>query len=358
MFVDPTAVTALALPLSHVFGQTILFATLLSGTKTHFLSGIPDLIPQLPSIEPTFLALVPYALEKIRKLARQALTPTAEAEALERGYAALSSAELEPAEPVAALMGGRLTDVISGGASLDATTVAFYAAHGVRLLNCYGMTETATAVTVNEPRSNRAGTVGRPIPGTTVAIADDGEVLVGGANVSRGYWGAAADKTAVDSEGWLHTGDIGELDADGYLVITGRKKEILVTSGGKNVAPTPLEDRVRLNRLVSNCMVIGDGRPFITALITLDQAQYAKWRTETADATGDLTDPRLRGAVQHAVDDANNLVSRAESIREFRIVAGDFTVQDGLLTSSLKLKRDSIIDLHGHIVDEMYAIRV
>lgn len=358
MFVDPTAVTALALPLSHVFGQTILFAGLLGGTKTHFISSIPELIPQLPSISPSFLALVPYALEKIRKIARQGLTPADEAEAIARGHTALTSTELEASEPVAGLLGGRLTNVISGGASLDATTVAFYAGFGVRLLNCYGMTETATAVTVNEPTTNRVGTVGRPIPGTTVAIADDGEVLVGGANVSRGYWGAAADKTAVDAEGWLHTGDIGELDADGYLVITGRKKEILVTSGGKNVAPTPLEDRIRLHPLVSNCIAIGDGRPFVTALVTLDQAQYARWRKETTDATDDLTDTRLTRAVQQAIDDANSLVSRAESIREFRIVEGDFTVQEGLLTSSLKLKRSNIIDTHRHLVDELYAIRV
>ncbi|WP_280253584.1 AMP-dependent synthetase/ligase [Nocardia abscessus] len=343
--------TVLALPLSHVFGQTILFACLFGGSRTHLLPGIPDLVPVLPTVRPTFLAMIPYGLEKIRKYCRTLLTDAEEREAVRRGLELLrAQAAPEPsAHPVAAALGGELRHVISGGASLDDSTVGFYAGFGVLLLNCYGLTEAATAVTVSAPETNRLGTVGRPIPGTSVAIAEeDGEVLVGGPHVSPGYWGAAASQSPVDAQGWLHTGDLGELDEDGFLRITGRKKEILVTSGGKNVAPTPLEDRIRLHPLVSNCMVLGDGRDFVAALVTLDPAQVQRWRA--AEPDGDLT-----AAVQSAIDDANSLVSRAESIRAFRIVDGDFTVEDGLSTSSRKLRRAAIADAYAADIELLYS---
>ncbi|WP_280243666.1 AMP-dependent synthetase/ligase [Nocardia abscessus] len=343
--------TVLALPLSHVFGQTILFACLFGGSRTHLLPGIPDLVPVLPTVRPTFLAMIPYGLEKIRKYCRTLLTDAEEREAVRRGLELVrAQAAPEPsAHPVAAALGGELRHVISGGASLDDSTVGFYAGFGVLLLNCYGLTEAATAVTVSAPETNRLGTVGKPIPGTSVAIAEeDGEVLVGGPHVSPGYWGAAASQSPVDAQGWLHTGDLGELDEDGFLRITGRKKEILVTSGGKNVAPTPLEDRIRLHPLVSNCMVLGDGRDFVAALVTLDPAQVQRWRA--AEPDGDLT-----AAVQSAIDDANSLVSRAESIRAFRIVDGDFTVEDGLSTSSRKLRRAAIADAYAADIELLYS---
>ncbi|WP_261567438.1 AMP-dependent synthetase/ligase [Frankia gtarii] len=331
------ATTALCLPLSHVFGQTMLFACLYAGTRTVLLPGIPELLPAMAAIRPTFLALVPYALEKIRKRVREL-----------------------PDDEIAAVFGDRLTQVICGGASLDDTTAAFFASAGVEVLNCYGLTEAATAVTVNALATNRRATVGRPIPGTTVAIADDGEVLVQGANVSPGYWSAGEravgrDATGPGEDRWLHTGDIGHLDPDGYLVITGRRKEILVTNGGKNVAPTPLEDRVRLHPLVSNCMVVGEARSFVAALITLDRATLAGWAAANgvgldgalggaADGAADGADdwrehPRLLAELQLAVDDANSLVSRAESIRKFRVLDTDFTVENGHLTPSMKLRR-------------------
>ncbi|MEC3918600.1 AMP-dependent synthetase/ligase [Nocardia sp. CDC160] len=361
-------VTALALPLSHVFGQTMLFACLFGGAATHLLPGIPELVPALPRLRPTFLALIPYALEKIRKHCRSLLSPEAEREAVAVGLLRLSEASTEGTdavdraaaehgmrrdepeaskEPVAAALGGRLRYVISGGASLDDSTAGFYAAFGTVILNCYGLTEAATAVTVSAPETNRLGTVGKPIPGTAVAIAADGEVLVSGPHVSPGYWGAAGAQNPVDADGWLHTGDIGELE-DGYLRITGRKKEILVTSGGKNVAPTPLEDRVRLHPLVSNCMVVGEGRAFVTALVTLDAERAENWLREHPGRD-------LATAVQSAVDDANSLVSRAESIREFRIVAGDFTIANGLLTSSLKLRRAAIAETYSADIDLLYS---
>lgn len=344
-------VTALALPLSHVFGQTMLFANLVGGAKTTLLPGIPELVPALARIRPTFLALIPYALEKIRKHCRSLLTEEGERQAVIDGLRALAAGVTIAADhPVGAALGGELRYVISGGASLDESTAGFYAGFGVTILNCYGLTEAATAVTVSAPETNRVGTVGRPIPGTSVAIADaDGEVLVRGPHVSPGYWGAAADNRPVDADGWLHTGDIGELE-DGHLRITGRKKEILVTSGGKNVAPTPLEDRVRLHRLVSNCMVVGEGRSFVTALVTLDAVQAEKWQSEHPGE-----DPAT--AIQAAVDEANSLVSRAESIREFRIVAGDFSSANGLLTSSLKLRRAAIAEAYSADIDQLYMSR-
>lgn len=329
------ATTALGLPLAHVFGQTVLFACLYAGTRTVLLPGIPELVGALTRLRPTMLCLVPYALEKIRKRVRDLAH-----------------------DEVAGALGGRLTHVISGGASLDDTTAAFYASAGVTILNCYGLTEAATAVTVNAPATNRRRTVGRPIPGVTVAIAEDGEVLVAGPNVSPGYWSDQQRALGRDATGpvetrWLHTGDVGRLDDDGYLVITGRRKEILVTASGKNVAPTPLEDRVRLHPLVSNCVVIGEGRSFVAALITLDPAPFAAWAQAAgidlaAGAGADderpepLEHPRLLAELQVAVDDANSLVSRAESIRAFRVVEPDFTVAAGQLTPSLKLRRATI----------------
>ncbi|HVW41667.1 MAG TPA: AMP-dependent synthetase/ligase [Amycolatopsis sp.] len=300
------ALTLLSLPLSHVFGRTILLSCVIAGTRTALLPGVPELLAALPEQRPTFLALVPYALEKIRKLGLKSF--------------------------------GRLGYVICGGASLDDTTVDYYRDHGVEILNCYGLTEAATAVTVNAPATNRKGTVGRPIPGTTVGIAEDGEVLVSGPNVSPGYWPGGTDA----DPGWLHTGDLGRLDGDGHLTITGRRKEILVTNGGKNVAPAPLEDRIRLHPKVSNCMVVGDGRSFVTALITVDGAV-------------DPADPALTEEVQSAVDDANALVSRAESIRRFRIVAGDFTIANGQLTPSMKLRRAAIEKAYAEDIAALYS---
>lgn len=321
--------TALGLPLSHVFGQTILFACLLGGSTTHLFTGVPELIQALPRVRPDFLTLVPYALEKMRKA--------------DSGGAGEK-------------WGGRLRLVISGGASLDESTARYFSENGVTILNCYGMTEAATAVTVSSPSTNRTGTVGRPIPGTEVTVAADGEVLVRGPNVSAGYWGGAAAHAVVDDDGWLHTGDLGRLDADGYLQITGRRKEILVTSGGKNVAPTVLEDRIRLHSLVSNCIVIGDGKPFVAALITLDTSAHDGW---VADSETDyaLDGDALRAELSRAVDDANSLVSRAESVRDFRVVPEDFTVASGHLTSSLKLRRADILATHADVIADIYRDR-
>ncbi|WP_018331270.1 AMP-dependent synthetase/ligase [Actinomycetospora chiangmaiensis] len=321
---DEQARTVLGLPLSHVFGRTVLFACLVGGTRTTLAPGVPELLGALPTVRPTFLTLVPYALEKMRK----------------GGVGT----------------GGALTAVISGGASLDPSTEQWATDAGITVYQGYGLTETATAATINGPGAARPRTVGRPIPGVTVALAADGEVLVAGANVTAGYWGREPEHT----DGWLHTGDLGRLDADGFLTITGRAKEILVTSGGKNVAPAPLEDRIRLHPLVANAMVLGDGRPYVTALVTVDRAALAAWAARTGhgvDTSRDdwTADPALRAEIAEAVGNANDLVSRAESVREFRILPGDLTIAAGHLTPSLKLRRAAVLAEFAADVTALYS---
>lgn len=366
LFRSATSSTLLGLPLSHIFGRSVLLACLLAGTTTGLVAGIPDLFQAAPRFRPTFLALVPYALEKIRKQCRGAVDERAERIAVEYGRALTEADDVDPTLAVAhreldrtvfaavrERLGGRCDYVICGGASLDATTDAFFAGIGVRILGAYGLTEAATAVTINEVHANRRGSVGRPIPGTTVAVTTDDEVLVSGANISPGYWPLTTPR--VDD--WLSTGDLGRLDQDGYLYITGRRKEILITSGGKNVAPTPLEDRIRLHPLVSNCMVIGEARSFVAALITVDTAALATWAADRGIHADDRPwheRPEVLAEVRTAIDDANQLVSRAESIRAFRVVSGDFTVENGQLTPSLKLRRAVIERVYAEEIAELY----
>lgn len=225
---------------------------------------------------------------------------------------------------------------------------AFYAGAGIEIFEGYGLTETTAAATVTPPLKPRLGTVGWPLPGTAVRIAEDGEVLLSGGQVFRGYWDTerGAPVPALDG-GWFATGDLGALDEDGYLTITGRKKEIIMTTGGKNVAPAPLEDWLRAHPLVGQCMVVGDNRPFITALITLEPEGLLHWRQmrkkQDVPIRELVADEELRGALQRAVDEANRLVSRAESIRKFVVLPVDFTEEGGHLTPSLKLKRDAIL---------------
>jgi long-chain acyl-CoA synthetase len=298
------------------------------GTRITPVPGFVEMLEALPRCEPTFVTLVPYALEKIRK-------------AVGAGAAGEGPAT-----------GSRLRHAICGGASLDPSTAAWFDDLGVTVYQAYGLTESATAVTVNAPDARRPGTVGRPVPGVRVGIAADGEILVAGRNVTPGYWRADGHppRPAVGADGWLHTGDLGALDGDGFLTITGRRKEILVTSGGKNVAPTPLEDRIRLCPLVSATMVVGDARPYVAALVTLDDAALGRAgldRTRDAEA--------IRAAVAEAVEAASATVSRAESVRRFRIVHGDFTVAGGHLTPSMKLRRAAIESDWAADLAELYS---
>jgi long-chain acyl-CoA synthetase len=257
-----------------------------------------------------------------------------------------------------AVLGARCAAAISGGAPLGERLGHFYRGIGVLVLEGYGLTETSPAITFNRESALRIGTVGRPLPGVTIRIADDGEILVRGDVVFKEYFNNPEATAEAKQDGWFHTGDLGSLDADGFLSITGRKKEILVTAGGKNVAPAVLEDRVRAHPLVSQCMVVGDQQPFIAALVTVDEEALPAWLAdqgrEAASATDLRDDPALRAAIQSAVDEANKAVSKAEAIRVFRILPRDFTEATGELTPSLKVKRAVVMKEYADDIDAIY----
>ncbi|MET7995419.1 AMP-dependent synthetase/ligase [Amycolatopsis sp. NPDC005232] len=355
------ASTLLFLPLAHVYGRVTQFGCVWAGVRTGLVATPADLLGELPSFRPTFLVGVPYLLEKIRKAARvvvgEARYAAADAAAVALGHARRHGS-VEPAgtpdflavqEKLRRLLGGRLDYVIAGGASLEPSTADFFAGLDVEVLGAYGLTEASSTVSMSAPGQNRPNAVGRPVPGTTVAIADDGEILVRGDQVFPGYWPDGDGAPAP----WLASGDVGLLDDGGYLHITGRRREIIVTSGGKNVVPAPLEDRVRLHPLVSNCLLVGEGRPFVTALITLDGPALAGWaEAHGVDCSAGVptSDSRLLREIATAVDAANELVSRAESIRRFAVLPEDFSVQKGQLTASLRLRR--------HVIEEQLQAEI
>jgi len=262
-----------------------------------------------------------------------------------------------------AAVGGQVTYAVSGGAPLGERLGHFFRGAGITVLEGYGMTETSAAAMVNKPSRNKVATVGQPLPGVTARIADDSEILLRGKIIFAGYWhNEAATKETLDGEGWLHTGDLGSLDDEGFLRVTGRKKELIVTAGGKNVAPAVLEDRLRAHPLISQVMVVGDNRPFIACLITLDPEALEHWKQQhgkPASATpADLaTDPDLLAELQSAVDDANKAVSRAESIRKFVVLPVDFTVENEYITPSLKVKRALIAKDFAAEIDALYTKR-
>ncbi|MFI6892915.1 AMP-dependent synthetase/ligase [Streptomyces sp. NPDC050256] len=380
------AATLLFLPLAHVFGRMVEVTAIRGRVK---LGHQPELsakalMPDLVSFRPTFILAVPYIFEKVFNGARRKaeaegrIGPFDKAVDIAVKYAEAMEARAFGTGPgpsaglrmqhqffdkvvykkVREAMGGRIRHAMSGGSGMDRQLGLFFAGAGVTVYEGYGLTETTAAATANPPERTRYGTVGQPIPGTTVHIADDGEVWVYGANVFGGYLGAPKATAAVLNDGWLATGDLGALDEDGYLTITGRKKEILVTSGGKSVSPAGLEERVRAHPLVAQCIVVGNDRPYIAALVTIDQEAVEHWlamqgRQELTP--GELVrDPDLEMEVRRAVVAANTAVSQAESIRTFRILAHQFTEEHGLLTPSLKLKRKAIETAYASEVDALY----
>ncbi|OIJ62515.1 AMP-dependent synthetase/ligase [Streptomyces mangrovisoli] len=383
-----TASTLLFLPLAHILGRTLQIACLLARIETgHFPSVKPDeLRPALKEFRPTFLVGVPYLFEKIHdtgrataeKIGRGASFDRADRigvrfgqayldRFLDRGkgpgpalYAAWALYDLLVYRRVRAELGGRMRYAISGGSPLDRDLNLFFYAAGIIVYEGYGLTETSAAATIVPPLRPRPGTVGVPVPGTAVRIADDGEVLVKGGIVFGRYWNDPEATDAVLTGGWFATGDLGALDEDGYLTITGRKKDILVTSGGKNVSPAVLEDRLRSRPPVGQCIVVGDNRPFVAALITLDPEAVAHWLSVRGLPAGTplaevARDPRMRAAVQRAVDHANAAVSRAESIRAFALVEGEFTEENGLLTPSMKVKRHAVTAAYARQIEELYG---
>lgn len=376
---DPAS-TLLFLPLSHVFGRMVAVGCMRARVKLGHAPSIAteDLLADLAGFRPTFLLAIPYVLEKVYNTARATAETMGRAASFDRaariaqrlGEAAggrapgiglrAARALYDPLvyRRIRAALGGRVRYVLSGGSPLGRRLAAFYTGAGIEVFEGYGLTETTGASTVTPPQRPRPGTVGWPLPGTAVRIAEDGEVLLGGRHVFAGYWNTAQP---VPQGGWLATGDIGALDADGYLTITGRKKDVIITSGGKNVAPAPLEDWLRAHPLVGQCMVVGDNRPYVTALITLEPDGLWHWRQmhkkKDVPVRQLVRDEALLADLQRAVDEANQLVSRAESIRRFAVLPGDFTEQRGHLTPSLKLRRAVIARDHAADIDALYGDR-
>ncbi|MEU8699061.1 long-chain fatty acid--CoA ligase [Streptomyces sp. NPDC048680] len=380
------ASTLLFLPLAHVFGRMVEVAAIRGRVK---LGHQPELsaralMPDLVTFRPTFILAVPYIFEKVFNGARRKAETEGRAGPFDKAVdIAVKYAEAMEARafgtgpgPSAGLrmqhqffekavyrkvreaMGGRIRHAMSGGSGMERRLGLFFAGAGVTVYEGYGLTESTAAATANPPERTRYGTVGQPIPGTTVHIAVDGEIWVYGHNVFSGYLGDPKSTDAVLNDGWLATGDLGALDDDGYLTITGRKKEILVTSGGKSVSPGGLEERVRAHPLVAQCIVVGNDRPYIAALVTVDQESVEHWlamQGRQQMTPGELVrDPDLEMEVRRAVVAANTAVSQAESIRTFRILAHQFTEEHGLLTPSLKLKRKAIETAYAAEVDALY----
>ena len=380
LFLKPGGSTLLFLPVAHVFGRMVEIGAIHAGLHlAHCSDPVGRLQADLASFKPTFVLAVPRIFEKIYNGAE------AKAEAAGKGKIFRKAAEVAIAyseskdkrgfNPLLTLkhalfdklvfskirlaMGGSVEAAISGGAPLGTRLGHFYRGAGITILEGYGLTETTAGATLNLTQNLRVGSVGRPIPGTSIKIADDGEVLIKGSIVMRGYWqNDAANQETFDGQ-WFKSGDIGRLDDQGFLYITGRKKELIVTAGGKNVAPAVLEDRLRAHPLVSQCMVVGDNQPFIASLVTIDQDMLKGWIAANAKTGATIStlinDPDLIAVIQTAVDESNKAVSKAESIRKFTILADDFTIAGGELTAKLSLKRHVIAERYASEIAELFT---
>ncbi|MHA6799012.1 AMP-dependent synthetase/ligase [Bounagaea algeriensis] len=368
------------LPMAHVLARVITITCVYTRITLGHTGDIKNLVEDLGSFRPTFVLAVPRVFEKVYNSAKQKahsegkgrVFDTAEATAVEYSKAKVAGRiglglRLKHAvfdklvyTKLRSALGGNCIAAVSGGAPLGERLTHFFHGVGVPVLEGYGLTETTAAATVNVEDAYRIGSVGRPIPGTSVRIGEDGEVLIKGDIVFDRYWNNPTATEESLADGWFHTGDLGSLDEDGFLHITGRKKEIIVTAGGKNVAPATLEDRIRAHPLISQCMVVGDQKPFIGALITLDPEFLPTWLTNhgrSADTPAEqiVDDPDLRSEVQKAVDDANQLVSNAEQIKQFRILPQDFTESTGELTPSLKVKRGKVAENRAGEIQALYS---
>lgn len=373
--------TLLFLPLAHVFGRVIQIGCIESGTVLGHAPDVKNLLNDLADFRPQFILSVPRVFEKVFNSAQMKASAEGKGRIFDiaAGTAIDYSRSLDTGGPslvlrikhtlfeklvygkLRAALGGRVEYAISGGAPLGERLGHFFRGIGVTILEGYGLTETSAASTVNQPDAIRIGTVGRPIPGASVRIAGDGEVLLKGGQIFQGYWkNDQATAEVLEADGWFHSGDIGELDADGFLKITGRKKELIVTAGGKNVAPAVLEDRIRANRLISQCMVVGDNRPFIAALVTLDVEALPAWleqqgRPADTPLAKLAHDPAILAEVQAAVDEGNKAVSQAEAIKKFEILDVDWTEEGGQLTPSMKLKRNVVMREFSDQVEALYS---
>lgn len=367
------------LPLAHVLARAIAVTALTARVTLGHTPDVKNLVADLGTFRPTFVVAVPRVFEKVYNSAKQKAhsegkgkifdaaeaTAVAYSEAQDSGGAGLGLKLKHLAfdklvyGKLRAALGGRCVAAVSGGAPLGARLAHFFRGIGVPVFEGYGLTETSAAANVNTQTAFRVGTVGKPVNGTSVRIADDGEVLLKGDVVFRAYYNNPQATAEALTDGWFHTGDLGELDADGFLKITGRKKEIIVTAGGKNVAPSGLEDTIKAAPLVSQAMVVGDQRPFIAALVTVDEEYFPSWKSQhgkPASATvADLaSDAELLAEIQAAVDEANKSVSKAEAIKKFTVLANDFTEAGGEITPSLKLKRNVVSKNYAEAIEGLY----
>ena len=379
LFDDPDTATLLFLPLAHVFARAIEIGCVKARARVGHTADVKNLIADLEQFRPTFILSVPRVFEKVYNSAEQraeaagkgkifhaaADTAIAYSEALDDGGPGLGLKAKHAIfdrlvyVKLRAALGGQTQWSVSGGAPLGTRLGHFFRGIGLTIVEGYGLTETTAAAAVSRPDRNKIGTVGRPLPGVTIRIAEDGEILVKGDVVFMGYYNNEAATAEAISDGWFSSGDIGELDSDGYLRITGRKKEIIVTAGGKNVAPAVLEDRLRAHRLVSQCMVVGDAQPYIACLVTLDEDALPAWLATHGKAGMSLLeatkDADVLAEIASAVDDANKAVSKAEAIKRFKILAVDWTEESGALTPSLKLKRNVVMKEYAGDVDALYS---
>jgi long-chain acyl-CoA synthetase len=375
------ASTLLFLPLAHVFGRIIQLGCIRSGTRLGHAPDVKNLLPDMQSFQPTFLLAVPRVFEKVHNSAQQkaaadgkgnifnaaAQTAIDYSKSLDTGGPGLVLKVKHKVfdklvySKLRAAMGGKVAWAVSGGAPLGDRLGHFFRGIGVIILEGYGLTETSAATTVNRPDALKIGTVGQPFPGASVKVAPDGELMLAGAQIFKGYWNnPTATAEAIEPDGWFHSGDIGEIDDQGFVKITGRKKELIVTAGGKNVAPAVLEDRLRSNWLVSQCLVVGDAQPFIAALVTIDPESFPAWlkqkgKPATTTIASMTSDPDLIAEIQGAVNDANKAVSNAEAIKKFTILPEDWTEEGGQLTPSMKLKRNVVMKEYSSEVDALYA---
>ncbi|AZI63179.1 long-chain fatty acid--CoA ligase [Rhodococcus qingshengii] len=370
------------LPLAHVLARAVSLATFEAGASQAHWSDFATITTQFERYKPNTILGVPRVFEKVRDGAARkaesggkipgAIFAFAEAtakeysQALDNGGPSLilkakhAVADKLVYSKLREALGGECWFAISGGGALTPELGHFFRGLGVPIYEGYGLTETTAAHCVNVPGAQKIGTVGQPMGGNGVRIAEDGEIELNGGVVFKGYW--KNDKATEESfvNGWMRTGDLGELDSDGYLSITGRKKDLLVTAGGKNVSPGPMEDRIRSHSIVSQAVVVGDGKTYITALLTVDPEVFEKWKAENGKPSGatvaELRDDKdLRAELQKAVDDANAAVSHAESIKKFVILDRDLTEEDGEMTATLKIKRNVVVDRFSKEIQGMYA---
>ncbi|MGB9377802.1 MAG: AMP-dependent synthetase/ligase [Mycobacteriales bacterium] len=376
---NPEGATLLFLPLAHVFARLIQVGVVETRTRMGHTADVKNLVADLGEFQPSFILAVPRVFEKVYNVSKQRAHSEGKGKIFDKAAAvAVAFSEANDGggpglglkiqhtlfdalvySKLRAALGGKCTAAISGGAPLGARLGHFYRGIGLTVFEGYGLTETTAGACLNLEGAAKIGTVGRPLPGVSIRIADDGEVLLKGDNIFRGYWhNEEATAEALTAEGWFHSGDIGEIDDEGFLKITGRKKELIVTAGGKNVSPAVLEDRLRAHPLVSQCMVVGDAQPFIGCLVTIDPEAFPAWKQRAGKpeeaSVGDLRDdPDLIAEIQGGVDEANKAVSKAEAIKKFRILDDDFTIEGGQLTPKMSIKRAVVLKEQA---DEIAAI--